>query len=135
MARARIECAKTIGGDLRFSFGKNQPQGGEGGALCGLAGFFEPKQAVGKAALERVLRFAFGDSEEGHVRRPAAQDAARLDFGQRVFEILRNANFLERFVRKLFGEDATQLLAIGFAREVAGGRERIRGGRFPCAQA
>jgi hypothetical protein len=48
------------------------------------------------------------------------KDAAGVDFGERVFEVLRDADFLESFVGKLFGEDVAQLLAIAFAREIAG---------------
>ncbi len=117
---ACIQRAETIGKNGGLPFGKNQSQGSESGALCGLAGFFEPEQAVGEAAFERVLRFAFGDSEESDLRRAAVKNATGVDFGERVLEILRDADFFEGLVRELFGEDTAQLLAETFAREIAG---------------
>ncbi len=47
------------------------------------------------------------------------KDSAGVDFGERVLQVLRHADFFERLVGELFGEDAAQLLAIAFAREVA----------------
>src|SRR5258705_2161723 len=49
----------------------------------------------------------------------AMKDSAGVDFGERVLQVLRHADFFERLVGELFGEDAAQLLAIAFAREVA----------------
>src|SRR5260370_27685670 len=49
----------------------------------------------------------------------AMKDSAGVDFGERVLQVLRHADFFERLVGELFGEDAAQLLAITFAREVA----------------
>ncbi len=47
------------------------------------------------------------------------KDSAGVDFGERVLQVLRHADFFERLVGELFGEDAAQLLAIAFSGEVA----------------
>src|SRR5258708_5723738 len=49
----------------------------------------------------------------------AMKDSAGVDFGKRGLQVLRHADFFERLVGELFGEDAAQLLAIAFSGEVA----------------
>jgi hypothetical protein len=116
---AFAEGAETVRENGGFSLGKNQSQGGKASAFGGLAGPFEPKQSVGEAAFEGVLRFAIGDREERDVRGTAAKDSASVDFGKRMLEILGDRDFFEVFVGKLFRQYAAQLLAVAFARKIA----------------
>src|SRR5579859_1270314 len=103
----------------RLSFRQNKSKRNDGAAPGGVKRTMQPQQSNGQTALHRVGGLSFWNSQEGDMGRAAAEKSAHIGAGNRMFEVRRRRQRLERFIGKAFRQEMVKTRTKLFARKVA----------------
>lgn len=112
--------------DAACTLGNKQSQARDETATTRLLRAVKPQQPERRTALARLRRFTVNNGEDGPAGGPASQETPRIVTREGVFEIGRNGERFQRFVRKLLGEDAAEARAQFLARHIARGASELR---------